>query len=470
MQAEHKKRILLVDDEKDTLKVYSAILTDEGYEVFTAQNGHDALLILEAHNINVILADLKMPGMNGMELLQRARAIEPTAAFIIITAYGSVSSAVTAMKGGASHYLIKPINYDELRLVLERVFHEQALTRQIETFRYLEQERNGKVNFIGNHPCIQNIMKLVQTVSATAVPVLICGETGTGKEVIAKHIHTLSTRAENPMVCVNSAALNENLLESELFGYVKGAFTNAVGNKKGRLEIADQGTLFLDEISRMSFNLQSKLLRFLQEGTFEPMGSNKTRHVDVRIIAASNRDLYQEIREERFMSDLLYRLDVINITIPPLRERGDDVLLLAQYFIRKFSEKYNKNIESLGAELEDLLLGFDWPGNVRQLENYIERGVIMCQGAKLEKHDLSEQAGCAFDMGGGASYRGLEPKADAEIPLEVGMSIKNMEKELIRRTLISCKGNKSSAAAILGITRKTLYEKIETYDINIFDD
>lgn len=466
---EIKKRILLVDDERDALKVNSAILSDDGYEVYTADNGADALNVFEEHNINVVLADLKMPGMSGMELLHKIKEMDANVAFIIMTAYGSVDSAVSAMKEGAIHYLIKPINYDELDMVLGRIFREQELSRQVEAYRYAEKERANSVNFVGNHSSIQNILRLVRTVAATDAPVLIWGETGTGKEVIAQYIHSLSTRSDNPMITVNSAALNENLLESELFGYVKGAFTNALNTKKGRLEIADHGTLFLDEISRMSLGLQSKLLRFLQQGTFEPVGSNKTRKVDVRIIAATNRDLYQEIQEERFLSDLLYRLDVISIHIPPLRERGDDVLLLARYFIKKFSEKYHKDISSMSGEVEDTLLNFNWPGNVRQLENYIERGVIMSQGNRLEMSDLSDQLRHS-EIKGEPEAKNAGGSKSSELVVNVGTSLKDMERELIRYTLINCHGNKSTAASILGITRKTLYEKIETYGINIFDD
>lgn len=466
---EIKKRILIVDDERDALKVNSAILSDDGYEVYAADNGVDALNIFEEHNINVVLADLKMPGMNGMELLHKIKKMDQNAAFIIMTAYGSVDSAVAAMREGAIHYLIKPLNYDELDLVLDRIFREQELSRQVEAYRYAEKERANNVNFVGNHSSIKQILQLVRTVAATDAPVLIWGETGTGKEVIAQYLHSLSKRSDSPMITVNSAALNENLLESELFGYVKGAFTNAVGNKKGRLEIADKGTLFLDEISRMSLSLQSKLLRFLQQGTFEPVGSNKTRKVDVRIVAATNRDLYHEIHEERFLSDLLYRLDVISIHIPPLRERGDDVLLLAQYFIKKFSDKYHKEIGGVSSEVEAMLLNFNWPGNVRQLENYIERGVIMCQGNRLEMADLAHQFKQA-DARGEHEAEGGAALKPTEMLLNVGMSLKDMERELIKLTLINCQGNKSTAASILGITRKTLYEKIETYGINIFSD
>lgn len=467
---EIKKRILLVDDERDALKVISAILSDDGYEVYTATNGVDALNLFEEHNINVVLADLKMPGMGGMELLHKVREMDANAAFIIMTAYGSVDSAVSALKEGAIHYLIKPLNYDELDMVLERVFREQELSRQVEAYRYAEKDRANNVNFVGNHASIHNIMRLVRTVAVTEAPVLIWGETGTGKEVIAQYIHSLSNRSDNPMIIVNSAALNENLLESELFGYVKGAFTNALASKKGRLEIADNGTLFLDEISRMSLGLQSKLLRFLQQGTFEPVGSNKTRKVDVRIIAATNRDLYQKIQDESFLSDLLYRLDVISIHIPPLRERGDDVLLLAYYFIKKFSAKYRKDINGMSPEVESTLLNFNWPGNVRQLENYIERGVIMTQGSRLEMADVSEQLRHPENKAETEVKNGAHAANDSKFMLNVGMSLKDMEREMIRHTLINCHGNKSTAASILGITRKTLYEKIETYGINIFDD
>ncbi len=456
-----KNKILIIDDKANTLKVVGAILQDEGYEVVKAHGGSSSLNILEKNSgFDAVLADLKMPGIDGLELFRRVNAMNLDIPFIIMTAHGTIESAVAAMKEGVTNYLIKPLNYDELSLVLERAIREKAISRELADLRQEVRDTSCFQHMIGNSRLMQEIFKLVKTVSPTDAPVLINGETGTGKELMAKAIHSLSKRKDRPMICINSAALAENLLEAELFGHVKGSFTGAVANRKGRLEMADQGTLFLDEIGQMSLRLQAKLLRFLQEGTFEPVGSVETRKVDVRLITATNRHLQEEIKAGRFLSDLFYRIEVIAINLAPLRERDDDIPLLLDHFVKKFSKKYEKTITKIHSKALDLLLKHDWPGNIRELENCIARAVIVCPGNEIKKTDLPTRiVNRALK-----SVNGEKSGYILDIP-ENGVYIKEIERELIEKTLKKCAGNKSLTAGYLGISRKALYEKIHRYCI-----
>lgn len=455
------RRILIVDDQINTLKVLGAILQDEKYEVLKAESAARALEILEGDKgIDVVLADLKLPGMDGLELYRKIRTVDRNIPFVIMTAHGSIQSAVEAMKEGVTNYLIKPLNYEELSIVLQRAIREKDISRELASLRQEARERHSFENIIGASQKILDVFEILRTVSPTDATVLIQGETGTGKELLAKAIHSLSRRRDRTLVCINSAALTETLLEAELFGYVKGAFTGAVANKPGRLEMADGGTLFLDEIGHMSLNLQSKLLRFLQEGQFEPVGSVSTRSVDVRIIAATNHDLQEEIKAHRFLSDLFYRIEVISITLPPLRERREDVLLLANHFIKRYAKQYEKPIDGVTPGAAETLTNYSWPGNVRELENVIARAVILSKGKEINVLDLPERIRAheapAVSETGVAFVK--------EIP-DAGIKLKEMEKELIQRTLEKCQGNKSLAADLLGISRKALYEKISRHGI-----
>jgi DNA-binding NtrC family response regulator len=369
-----KKKILVVDDKINTLKVVGAILQDEGYEVFKVQSAAQALKIFESQgDIDAVLADLKMPGVDGLELFRRITAINADIPFVIMTAHGTIESAVQAMKEGVTNYLIKPLNYDELSLVLERAIREKEISQELTNLRQEVKEKYSFQNIIGSGQKMRDIFEMVRAVAPTDASILIQGETGTGKELLARAIHSLSSRQDRNMVCINSAALAESLLEAELFGYVKGAFTGAVANKKGRFESADGGTLFLDEIGQTSLKFQSKLLRFLQEGTFEPVGSVESRRADVRVITASNRILQEEIEAGRFLSDLFYRIEVIAITLPPLRERKDDIPLLVNHFIKRYAKQYQKGIDGIDPQAIEALLRHEWPGNVRELENCIAR-------------------------------------------------------------------------------------------------
>jgi DNA-binding NtrC family response regulator len=456
------KKILIVDDQTNTLKVVGAILQDEHYEVLKAESAAKALEILEGERgIDVVLADLKMPGMDGLELYRKMRTVDRNIPFVIMTAHGTIQSAVEAMKEGVTNYLIKPLNYEELGIVLERAIREKEISRELASLRQEVRERHSFENIIGASQKILDVFEILRTVSPTDATVLIQGETGTGKELLAKAIHSLSRRRDRTLVCINSAALTETLLEAELFGYVKGAFTGAVTNKPGRLEMADGGTLFLDEIGHMSLNLQSKLLRFLQEGQFEPVGSVSSRSVDVRVIAATNHDLQEEIKAHRFLSDLFYRIEVISITLPPLRERREDVLLLATHFIRRYAKQYEKQMEGITPRAAEALTNYPWPGNVRELENVIARAVILSKDKGIDVLDLPERIKTHEAP---AASEARAPFV-TEIP-EEGIKLREMEKELIYRTLEKCQGNKSLAADLLGISRKALYEKISRYGIN----
>lgn len=456
-----KLKVLIVDDKPNTLKVLGAILQHAGYTVFQALNADKALEIYTTEErIDAVIADLKMPGTDGLALYYELRKRDPDIPYVIMTAHGSVESAVNAMKDGVTNYLIKPLNYEELILVLQRAIREKKMSRELADLRREIREKYSFQNIIGTHPKMKKIFERVKSAAPTDASVLVHGETGTGKELIAKAIHALSHRSERPMISINSAALTENLLEAELFGYVKGAFTGAVTNKQGRLDSADGGTLFLDEIGHMSLSLQTKLLRFLQEGSYEPVGSSKTRFVDVRIIAATNLDLQEEIKAKRFLSDLFYRIDVLSITAPPLRERGDDVQLLVNHFIKRYAEEYKKRIDSIAPAVMDILKCYTWPGNVRQLENCIARCVIFSKGRQIQLDDLPQiMKDTIADALPEGHQEYIRPLPEAGIPL------KTLEKELIQKTLIKCKGNKSRTSELLGLSRKALYEKIERYQI-----
>ncbi len=455
------KTILAVDDRKNSLKVLSAILTDEGYRVIQATSGQEALEIYAgSQHIDAVLSDFKMPGIDGLELFRQMNARRNAPPFLIMSAYGTVKSAVQALKQGVTHYLIKPLDYEELSIVLAKAIRDREISLELSSLKEQVGDDDAFHGIISSTRQMADIFEMVRTVGPTDVSVLICGETGTGKELLARALHLESQRHHEKMICINSAALAENLLEAELFGFVKGAFTGAVADQTGRLEMADHSTLFLDEIGQMSMRLQSKLLRFLQEMTFEPVGSSDSRRVDVRIIAATNLDLQAEINHGRFLRDLLYRIEVINIQLPALRDRREDIYLLTQHFIHRYAAKYDKKVSGIEPDAMKALVEYGWPGNVRELKNFIARGVILSKGSKLQIDDLPEICG----RGDLESADTATSKPGLALPAE-GMTLRDMENELIRTTLIHCKGNKSRAAERLGISRKTLYEKIARYDI-----
>ena len=461
--AAKNKTILTVDDRVNSLKVLAAILTDEGYDVLRATSGREALDICASGiKIDLVLSDLKMPGMDGLELYKRLDADGKAPPFVIMSAYGTVRSAVQALKEGVTDYLIKPLDYEELSIVIGKAIRQREMSVELTSLKQQAGDENAFHGIIGSSRQMMDIFEMVRTVGPTDASVLICGETGTGKELLARALHMESRRRGVEMVCINSAALTENLLEAELFGYVKGAFTGAAADRKGRLETADRSTLFLDEIGHMSLRLQTKLLRFLQEMTFEPVGGTASRRVDVRTIAATNLDLSEEIKSGRFLRDLLYRIEVIEIQVPPLRERREDIYLLVHHFVKRYARQYEKSMRGVEPQAMKALVNHRWPGNVRELKNYIARGVILSKNAKLTVENLP---GILTGM---AACDAPAAPADrfGHLP-DDGYTLRDMERDLIRKTLEKSGGNKSLAAQRLGISRKTLYEKLTRYGIGL---
>ena len=374
--------ILIIDDEKAILKVMEMNLQREGYSVFTADNGNDGLKILQERDIDVLLLDHQMPDINGLELLKIIKNRYKDLPVIMVTAYGTIEMAVDAMKLGAFHYLTKPINFDEMYIIIRNAIEQKRLLNRVEMLTQEVKKLYGMGNIITNNQRMKEILEMLPGVADTEATILIMGETGTGKELIARAIHYNSKRAKGPFVKVNCTALSENILESELFGHEKGAFTGAYKLRKGRFEVADSGSIFLDEMGDIPISMQLKLLRVLQEMEFERVGGSETIKVDVRVIAATNRDLEDAVKKGRFREDLYYRINIIPVRIPPLRERRDDIPLLAIHFIDKFNKKNKKNIKEPSAELVAMLMEYSWPGNIRELENAIERAVI------LEKEEI----------------------------------------------------------------------------------
>ena len=451
-----ERTILVVDDRINTLKVLMLFLADKGYRVLKASSGEEALEIFRQHtNINVILADLKMPGMSGLDLYRSMAQTGPTPPFIIMTAYATVETAIMALKEGVSDYLIKPLNYEELPIVLANVCRQAEMSQELTSLRRQVREESTFHGILGASSVMLDIFDMVRTVGPTDASVLITGETGTGKELLARALHLESERQNNPIVCINCAALTESLLEAELFGHAKGAFTGAVADRAGRLESAHGGTLFLDEIGHMSLNLQSKFLRFLQDGTFEPVGDHRERKVDVRLVAATNADLEEQIASGRFMSDLLYRIEVIPIHVPPLRERMEDIPLLAGYFVTRYARRYLRAVEGISPEAMRALMGYSWPGNIRELKNCLARAVILSKKSYLSLDALPEKIAKQTYSVEGPFATEIE-----DDPSLQGLTLRDMEMDLIISTMKRCHGNKTLAAKVLGISRKGLYEKM----------
>jgi DNA-binding NtrC family response regulator len=445
-------QLLIVDDEKNAREGLKWALEDKSHTVDVAASADEAMAYLDAHRVDLIVTDLKMPGMDGLELLQKIKERDPSIEVIVITAHSTVETAVEAMRKGAFDYQTKPVRLDELRLIIERALRSQNLARENERLHRAVEERYGFQNIIGRSPAMEAVFRAVRQVAPTRATVLIEGESGTGKELIANAIHFNSSRARHPFIAVNCGALHAGLLESELFGHEKGAFTHAIHTRQGRFELADQGTLFLDEISETSADFQVKLLRVLQEQTFERVGGGDPIKVDVRVIAATNRNLEETVREGKFREDLFYRLNVVNIRLPPLRERAEDIPLLASAFLREFGELYGKKDLRFSPKTMARLQSFTWPGNVRQLRNVVEGLVVMSSSKEIAPRSLPESIGEAA------------PPQDA-VPIQVGMTLADVEREVIRATLAHTGGNRAETARRLGIGRKTLYRKMEAYKI-----
>lgn len=441
-------KILIVDDEINLLQSLSDVLKRKGYSVATARNGLEALGKLKERYFNIAIVDLKMPKMGGIELLEMIKERYPQTLVVILTGYGTIKNAVDAIKKGAYSYLIKPFRPDEIILIAKKIMEEENLR---EENRFLRQELEKKGEIITQNKRMRRLKELIEQVARTEATVLITGETGTGKELVARAVYQSSPRKKNLFVKVNCAALAEGVLESELFGHERGAFTDAYIQKRGRFELADRGTLFLDEIGDIPLATQVKLLRVLQEGELERVGAEETIKVDVRIIAATNQNLPQAIREKRFRKDLFYRLNVVNLELPSLRERKEDIPLLAQYLLRKH-RGLNKQVEGISKEALDCLISYSWPGNIRELENTIERAVILAKKPLIKKEDLSLPSGDIASLD--------------KVSFSLGSkSLRKMERNLLATVLEETKWNLSKAAQILEISRTTLYSKIKKHKI-----
>ncbi len=443
-------RILVVDDEVNARTALAELLRDEGFDVETAADAFKALGKYESFGPHIVVTDLKMPGMDGIELVKKLRAMEDPPTVVVMTAFGAVSSAVDAMRAGAAEYLTKPLNFDELLVVLDKVFEQQELRREARQLRARVRDRVAPNNIIGSSPPMQRVFEIVDQVAPSKATVLITGESGTGKELVANAIHQRSPRANGPFIKLHCAALAESLLESELFGHEKGSFTGAMARKDGRFSLADGGTLFLDEIGEISPAIQVKLLRFLQEHEFERVGGTQTLRVDVRIIAATNRNLVEEVAKGRFREDLFYRLNVVALEMPPLRDRRTDVPALAKFFLDKYSRENGKTIEGFAPETLELLASYDWPGNVRELENAIERAVVLNTGNQLEPRFLPAS---------------VQPRATPSgLPAIPGSTMAEVERYAILETLKSTGGSTSKAAEILGISVRTIQYRLHQYN------
>jgi DNA-binding NtrC family response regulator len=439
-----------VDDEANARAALSEILHEEGYATEVAADGFKALRKIEDFGPDVVLTDLKMPGLDGIGLMQKAREMAPHATFVVMTAFGTIPNAVEAVQKGAYQYLTKPLDFPQLAMVLERAVERSRLLLENARLKDKLRDKNPFGEIVAGHPTMLDALKLAEQVASSKATVLVVGETGTGKELVAELIHRESPRRTKPLVRLNCAALSESLLESELFGHERGAFTGAVGRREGRFEQADGGTLFLDEVSEIPMSIQVKLLRVLQERTFERVGGNETIHADVRIISASNRDLSQRVKDGHFREDLYYRLNVVTIEIPPLRERASDIAPLATFFLRRYAEENGKRIEGMSDEVVAALTAHAWPGNVRELENVIERAVVLCDSANLELKHLPAT---------------LAPRAGEadEAPRIPGATIGELERYAILKTLEACRGSTSRAAAILGVSPRKIQYKLREY-------
>lgn len=446
-----KYNILVVDDEKNIREGLGRVLELDGYRVFLAADGREGLKFVERRDIDLVISDLKMPGVNGEELLKQTRNMYANLPVIILTGHGTVENAVQAMKDGAYDFLTKPINLEHFAILVKRALSNRELILQHRHMQKELEKRSQFANIIGKSAAMHSIFEKVRQVAPTRASVLITGESGVGKEVIAEAIHYISPRKDNPLVKVHCAALTETLLESELFGHERGAFTGAVARKRGRFELANLGSLFLDEIGEISQSVQIKLLRVLQDRKFERVGGEETIETDIRIIASTNRNLMEDISTGKFREDLYYRLNVINIHIPPLRERNEDIPLLVTAFLEEFSRENEKNIEGIETKARLALYNYSWPGNVRELRNCIESAVVMSKNVILSLEDLPPHIG---QTSGGQSLN-----------LSPGISLAEGEKEIIRSALNMNKGNKSKTAEVLGIGRKTLHRKIQEYSL-----
>jgi two-component system response regulator HydG len=451
-----KIELLIVDDDKAHLSMLKTVLKGWGYQTVEVEDGSEAISQVQHKPFDCILMDVRMANIGGIEALTEIKSINPSIPIIIMTAYSSVDTAVQAMKSGAYDYLTKPLNFDELELTLERSLEHQKLSRENKSLRQFLSNNDALASIIGSSQPMKEMKEMIQAIAPSEATILIQGESGTGKELIAKAIHGCSNRSTKPLVSVNCAALTDTLLESELFGHEKGAFTGADKRRDGRFMLADKGLIFLDEVGEVPLPMQAKLLRAIQEREIQRVGSDSVLHTDVRILAATNKKLLNEVTEGRFREDLYYRLNVVTVEVPSLKERSDDIPLLAKYFLEKHAEKNRKNMIDFNPLAMTCLTRYDWPGNVRELENAIERAVVLCAGNYITERELPP------------TVTKSAPKTelyDESLKKMAGLSLEEIEREAILQTLEKTEGNKSEASKLLNITRTTLNNKIKKYGI-----
>lgn len=440
--------VLIVDDDPNARRVLSAILSGGGYRVIEAKEVDEAVTVISSEDIDTVITDLKMPGRDGLQFFQYASDTYPDIPVIFLTAYGTVESAVATITHGAYYYFIKPPDYVKLKSILARAVEQRRLKRELENLRRKLSSESPSLRIISNTPVMLNIIETIEAVRDSSSSVLITGETGTGKELIARALHDSSTRGGSPFIAVNCAAIPRELIESELFGYERGAFTGAAARRIGKFEEASGGSVFLDEIGELELSLQAKLLRALQEKEIERLGSNRKIKVDFRLISSTNRDLRKEVGEGAFREDLFYRINVVHIDVPPLRERRGDIPLLAAEFLNEFCIRENKVI-GIADEVMRLFQEYPWPGNIRQLKNVIERAVVLVKGDTITPRELPEE---------------FRPRRHRELSAPL-RTLKQLEVHAVRETLSRCNGNKSKAARMLGISRKAFYKRLRDFQL-----
>lgn len=453
-------KILIVDDEASQTELLSGFLTKKGFTVTTTNDPTEALQLVRSREFDLMIADYRMPKMNGLELIKAVREVDPAISIIMISAYGSIETAVEVIKAGANDYLTKPIDLKELLILLDRNIDTKRLIVENRQLKEILQEKFRFENIIGNSSALAEVMSMVQRVASSNATVLIRGESGTGKELVAKALHFASSRKDQPFIKVNCAALPETLLESELFGHIKGSFTGAIADRKGKFEEAHKGTIFLDEIGEISLTTQTKLLRVLQEKEFERVGSNQTIKSDVRILAATNRNLEEAVEAKEMREDLFYRLSVVPIYIPPLRARREDIMPLVDHFIQKYAVENGRDIEGITQEAQSALVKYDYPGNIRELENIIERAIVISRDNVISVKDLpvgvhSHHKEATEQLGGG------------EEPYLELMTLEEAEKKLIELALKKHQGVQTRAAKELGVSERALRYKIKTKEISL---
>ena len=447
--------VLIVDDERNIRSGLSIAFEDEDFDTLEAENGEVAWNIINKKSVDLVITDLRMPVLSGYDLLKRISSTFPTLPVIVLTGHGTIEDAVKAMQDGAIDFFTKPVDLDHIILTARKALQNSKILEQnrrlTEEITTLKQKVQARGTIIGKSEKLTKMMSLIEQVAPTRASVLVTGESGVGKELVADALHRLSDRKDGPFIKVHCASLSSNLLESELFGHEKGAFTGAVAQKKGRFELADGGTIFLDEIGEIDSATQVKILRVLQEREFERVGGTETIKVDVRIVAATNRDLLEEVKKGNFREDLYYRLNVVHIEVPPLRERKEDIPLLMSSFLEEFNREDKRTIEGFSPAARKAMYAYSWPGNIRQLRNTIESAVVTCRGKVIDTGDLPEQI--------------VAENRAGEVSIRLGVTLSEAERTVIMSTLDFCEGNKTKASEMLGIGRKTLHRKLEEYNV-----